>query len=103
MGAIPKRLGNPAEYATLAELMLANDCIQRLLAGTLYDEAAYMAKWWCTEQQGKVTDECLQRFGGYGDMVVHPIARLYADARFQRIHGGTTEIMKDLIARKLGA
>ena len=99
----PKRLGDPAEYATLAELMLANNCIQRLLDGTLDDEAAYMAKWWCTEQQGKVTDEGLQLFGGYGHRAEYPIARLYTDVRIQRIHGGNTEIMKDLIARKLGA
>ena len=94
-----------AECATLAHVVrtFVNDCIQRLLDGTLDDEAAYMAKWWCTEQQGKVTDECLQLFGGYGYMAEYPIARLYADARIQRIYGGTTEIMKDLIARKLGA
>ena len=60
-----------------------------------------MAKWWCTEQQCKVTDECLQLFGGYGYMAEYPIARLYADARVQKIYGGTNEIMKDLIARKL--
>ena len=94
-----------AECATLAHVVrsFVNDCIQRLLDNTLDDEAAYMAKWWCTEQQGKVTDECLQLFGGYGYMAEYPIARLYADARIQRIYGGTTEIMKDLIARKLGA
>jgi len=94
-----------AECATLAHVVrsFVNDCIQRLLDGTLDDEAAYMAKWWCTEQQGKVTDECLQLFGGYGYMAEYPIARLYADARVQRIYGGTTEIMKDLIARKLCA
>lgn len=94
-----------AECATLAHVVrsFVNDCIQRLLDGTLDQEAAYMAKWWCTEQQGKVTDECLQLFGGYGYMAEYPIARLYADARVQRIYGGTTEIMKDLIARKLGA
>ena len=94
-----------AECATLAHVVrtFVNDCIQRLLDGTLDDEAAYMAKWWCTEQQGKVTDECLQLFGGYGYMAEYPIARLYADARIQRIYGGTTEIMKDLIARKLCA
>jgi len=80
-----------------------NDCIQRLLDGTLDDEAAYMAKWWCTEQQCKVVDDCLQLFGGYGYMSEYPIARLYADARVQRIYGGTTEIMKDLIARRLFA
>ncbi len=92
-----------AECATLAHVVrsFVNDCIQRMLNGTLDPEAAYMAKWWCTEQQGKVTDECLQLFGGYGYMAEYPIARLYADARVQRIYGGTTEIMKDLIARKL--
>ncbi|CAG4896511.1 acyl-CoA dehydrogenase family protein [Paraburkholderia saeva] len=94
-----------AECATIAHVVrgFLNDCVQRMLDGTLDDEAAYMAKWWCTEQQGKVLDECLQLFGGYGYMVEYPIARLYADARVQRIYGGTTEIMKDLIARKLFA
>ena len=92
-----------AECATTAHIVrsFVNDCIQRLLDGTLDDEAAYMAKWWCTEQQCKVTDECLQLFGGYGYMSEYPIARLYADSRVQRIYGGTTEIMKDLIARRL--
>lgn len=94
-----------AECATLAHVVrsFVNDCTQRLLDGTLDAEAAYMAKWWCTEQQCKVTDECLQLFGGYGYMAEYPIARLYADARIQKIYGGTNEIMKDLIARKLGA
>jgi acyl-CoA dehydrogenase len=92
-----------AECATLAHIVrsFVNDCIQRLLDGKLDDEAAYMAKWWCSEQQGKVVDECLQLFGGYGYMAEYPIAQFYADARVQRIYGGTTEIMKDLIARKL--
>ena len=94
-----------AECATIAHVVrsFVNDCTQRLLDGTLDDEAAYMAKWWCTEQQCKVTDECLQLFGGYGYMAEYPIARLYADARVQRIYGGSNEIMKDLIARKLFA
>lgn len=94
-----------AECATMAHVVrsFVNDCTQRLLDGTLDDEAAYMAKWWCTEQQCRVTDECLQLFGGYGYMAEYPIARLYADARIQRIYGGTNEIMKDLIARRLGA
>jgi acyl-CoA dehydrogenase len=92
-----------AECATTAHVVrsFVNDCIQRLLDGTLDDEAAYMAKWWCSEQQCNVTDECVQLFGGYGYMAEYPIARLYADSRVQRIYGGTTEIMKDLIARKL--
>ena len=94
-----------AECATLAHVVrsFVNDCIQRQLDGTLDNEAAYMAKWWCTEQQCKVTDECLQLFGGYGYMAEYPIARLYADSRVQRIYGGTNEIMKDLIARKVVA
>lgn len=92
-----------AECATLAHVVrgFVNDCIQRLLDGTLDAEAAYMAKWWCSEQQCKVTDECLQLFGGYGYMAEYPIARLFADARIQKIYGGANEIMKDLIARKL--
>ncbi len=92
-----------AECATLAHVVrtFVNDCIQRQLDGTLDNEAAYMAKWWCSEQQGKVTDECLQLFGGYGYMAEYPIARLYADSRVQRIYGGANEIMKDLIARKV--
>jgi acyl-CoA dehydrogenase len=92
-----------AEVATMADVVrtFVNDCTQRLLDGTLDNEAAYMAKWWCSEQQCKATDECLQLFGGYGYMAEYPIARMYADARVQRIYGGTTEVMKDLIARKL--
>ena len=92
-----------AECATIAHVVrsFVNDCIQRLLDGKLDDTAAYMAKWWCTEQQCKVVDECLQLFGGYGYMTEYPIARLYADARVQRIYGGANEIMKELIARSL--
>jgi len=92
-----------AEVATTAHVVrsFVNDCIQRLLDGTLDVEAAYMAKWWCTEQQCRVVDECLQLFGGYGYMAEYPIARLYTAARVQKIYGGTNEVMKDLIARKL--
>jgi acyl-CoA dehydrogenase len=92
-----------AECATIAHIMrtFVNDCIQRLIDGKLDAEAAYMAKWWCTEHQCRVTDECLQLFGGYGYMTEYPIARLYADSRVQKIYGGANEIMKDLVARKL--
>lgn len=92
-----------AECATIAHVVrsFVNDCVQRLLDGNLDDTAAYMAKWWCTEQQCRVVDDCLQLFGGYGYMVEYPIARLYADARVQRIYGGANEIMKELIARSL--
>jgi acyl-CoA dehydrogenase len=94
-----------AECATAAHVVrtFVNDCIQRLLDGKLDETAAYMAKWWCTDQQCKVTDECLQLFGGYGYMTEYPIARFYADARVQRIYGGANEIMKELIARRLSA
>ena len=92
-----------AEVATMAHVVrtFVNDCIQRLLDGTLDDEAAYMAKWWCTEQQCRVVDECLQLFGGYGYMAEYPIARMYAASRVQKIYGGANEVMKELISRKL--
>ena len=92
-----------AECATLAHVVrsFVNDCIQRLVDGKLDAEAAYMAKWWCSEQQCKVLDECLQLFGGYGYMAEYPIARMYADARVQKIYGGANEVMKELIARRL--
>jgi acyl-CoA dehydrogenase len=92
-----------AEVATSAHVVrsFVNDCTQRLVDGTLDPEAAYMAKLWCTEQQGKVMDECLQLFGGYGYMTEYPIARLYVDARVQRIYGGANEVMKELISRAL--
>ncbi|QIL71327.1 acyl-CoA dehydrogenase [Diaphorobacter sp. HDW4B] len=93
-----------AECATTAHIArsFVNDCVQRLLNGQLDDGAAYMAKWWCTEQQCKVIDECLQLFGGYGYVMEYPIARMYADARVQKIYGGANEIMKELVARELG-
>lgn len=92
-----------AECATIAHVVrtFVNDCIQRLVDGTLDTEAAYMAKWWSAEQQCRVTDECLQLFGGYGYMQDYVIGRLFVDSRAQKIYGGTNEIMKDLIARKL--
>lgn len=92
-----------AEVATTVHIArsFVNDCVQRLVDGTLDNEAAYMAKMWCTERQGQVMDECLQLFGGYGYMTEYPIARLYADARVQRIYGGANEVMRDLIARSL--
>lgn len=92
-----------AEVATTAHVVRSflNDCTQRLVDGRLDAEAAYMAKWWCTEQQCRVTDECLQLFGGYGFMTEYPIARLFTASRVQKIYGGANEVMKDLIARKL--
>ncbi len=56
-----------------------------------------MAKWWCTDLQGRVVDRCLQLFGGYGYMLEYPIARAFADARVTRIYGGANEIMKEIV------
>jgi acyl-CoA dehydrogenase len=92
-----------AEAATIARVarVFVNDCIQRLCDGTLDPVTASMAKWWCSQMQCDVIDECLQHFGGYGYMLEYPIAQMYADARVQKIYGGANEIMKELIARSL--
>ncbi|MFU8835453.1 MAG: acyl-CoA dehydrogenase family protein [Roseovarius sp.] len=76
-------------------------CIAEHLRGDLSVEKAAMAKYWLTDAQGEVLDECLQLHGGYGYMQEYDIAEMWADARVQRIYGGTNEIMKDLIARAL--
>jgi alkylation response protein AidB-like acyl-CoA dehydrogenase len=76
-------------------------CIQLVLRGELGVEDAAIAKFWCTELQGKVIDQCLQFFGGNGYMSEYPIARAYIDCRAQRIYGGTNEIMREIIARTL--
>jgi alkylation response protein AidB-like acyl-CoA dehydrogenase len=77
-------------------------CCELLLSQQLDDAAASMAKYWCTDLQCKVMDECVQLHGGYGYMWEVPITRAYADARVQRIYGGTNEIMKEVIARRMG-
>ncbi|ROZ68743.1 acyl-CoA dehydrogenase family protein [Ramlibacter sp. WS9] len=76
-------------------------CIEQMVAGRLDTATASMAKLWATETQGRVIDELLQLYGGYGYMNEYLIARMYADARVQRIFGGTSEIMKEVIARAL--
>jgi acyl-CoA dehydrogenase len=78
-----------------------DDCIRLHLEGALDAATASMAKLWCTERQGIVIDRCLQMFGGNGFMADYPIGRMFVDARVQRIYGGTSEIMKLLIARSL--
>lgn len=77
-------------------------CVMELNQGTLSTEDASMAKWWCTELQKRVMDQCLQLHGGYGYMLEYPIAKAYLDSRVQTIYGGTTEIMKEIISRSLG-
>jgi acyl-CoA dehydrogenase len=78
-----------------------DDCIDRLRDGTLDTVTASMAKYWITDAQCRVMDECLQLFGGYGYMREYPISRLYADSRVQRIYGGANEVMKEIVARSL--
>jgi alkylation response protein AidB-like acyl-CoA dehydrogenase len=78
-------------------------CVEALNAGELTAEEAAEAKWWGTELQKRVVDRCVQLHGGYGYMLEYPIARSYVDARIQTIYGGTTEIMKEIIGRSLGA
>jgi alkylation response protein AidB-like acyl-CoA dehydrogenase len=93
-----------AEMATEIEIAqsFVDRCVVALNAGDLTAEEASMAKWWCTELQGRVVDACVQLHGGYGYMAEYPVARAYADARITRIYGGTTEIMKEIIGRSLG-
>jgi alkylation response protein AidB-like acyl-CoA dehydrogenase len=76
-------------------------CVQALGTGELTVHDAAIAKWWCTEVQGRVLDRCVQLHGGYGYMVEYPIARAWADARATRIYGGTNEIMREIVARSL--
>lgn len=92
-----------AELQTEVQIarVFVDKCIGLQLAGELDTGTASMAKYWCSDLQGKVIDECLQLHGGYGYMREYPIARAFADARVQRIYGGTNEIMKEVIARDM--
>lgn len=92
-----------AECATLTRVarVFVDDCIQKLLAGKLDTETASMAKYWVTDMQQQVLDECVQMHGGYGYMNEYLVCRMFADARVQRIYGGTNEIMKELISRSV--
>jgi alkylation response protein AidB-like acyl-CoA dehydrogenase len=95
---------------TLAELqtevqvarVFVDRCIELLMQKKLDTATASMAKYWCSDLQCKVIDECVQLHGGYGYMWEYPIARAWADARVQRIYGGTNEIMKEVITRSMG-
>lgn len=78
-----------------------SECMDKYDAGSLTTVEASIAKLTTTELQGKVADECLQLFGGYGYMQEYPVSRDFVDARIQRIYGGTSEIMKEIIARSI--
>jgi acyl-CoA dehydrogenase len=95
---------------TLAELqtevqvarVFVDKCCELVNIDKLDTATASMAKYWCSDLQCKVMDECVQLHGGYGYMWEYPITRAYADARVQRIYGGTNEIMKEVISRSMG-
>lgn len=82
--------------------VFVDKCCELVNVGKLDTATASMAKYWCSDLQCKVMDECVQLFGGYGYMWEYPITRAYADARVQRIYGGTNEIMKEVISRGMG-
>ena len=92
-----------AEAKTKAEVFrsFVNECIARLIKGKLDAATASMAKYWGSQIQNEIMDECLQLHGGYGYILDYPISRMYADARVQKIYGGSNEIMKELIARSI--
>ena len=91
--------------AVAANIEAGQALVDRALAkhehGELTSADAAKAKLFCTELQNSAVDRCLQLFGGYGYITEYPIARLYADARVSRIYGGTSEVMKTIIARDL--
>jgi len=89
------------QATVLAARALVDACMVAHLKGELDAARAALVKAWVSEQQGRVMDECLQLFGGYGYMMEYPIAELYVDARVQRIYGGTNEIMKELASRSM--
>ncbi len=93
-----------AEMQTEVQIaqVFVDKCTELVFTDKLDTATASMAKYWCSDLQCKVMDECVQLFGGYGFMWEYPITRAYADARVQRIYGGTNEIMKEVITRSMG-
>ena len=92
-----------AECSTQAHIgrVFLDSCIERFIAGRLDEASTAMAKYWLTEIQCRIVDECVQLHGGYGYMSEYPIARMWTDSRVQRIYAGSNEIMKELIAWSL--
>jgi alkylation response protein AidB-like acyl-CoA dehydrogenase len=88
------------------EVSIAEQYLDRAIlehnAGRFDVKDAAMSKWWTTELQKRVVDQCVQLHGGYGYMLEYPVARAYVDSRVQTIYGGTTEIMKEIVGRSLG-
>jgi acyl-CoA dehydrogenase len=94
------RLAEARTHAVVARAFI-DQCVARLSDGELSAEMAAMAKWFLTDLECKVVDECLQLFGGDGYMAEHPMARMYVDARVQRIYGGANEVMLEVIAEAM--
>jgi acyl-CoA dehydrogenase len=92
-----------AELKTETQIgrVFVDKCIEQVCNNELDAETGAMAKYWCSDLQCRVIDECVQLHGGYGYMLEYPITRAYADARVQRIYAGTNEIMKEIIGRSL--
>jgi acyl-CoA dehydrogenase len=92
-----------AECATVTRVarVFVDDCIVKLLRGELDTATASMAKYWVTDMQQQVIDDCVQLHGGYGYMNEYLVCRMFVDSRVQRIYGGTNEIMKEVISRTL--
>lgn len=90
-----------AKTAATVTRTFVESCIEKLIAGALDPETAAMAKWWATDKQCEIIDDCVQLHGGYGYMLEYPVARMWTDGRIQKIWGGSNEVMKDLIARAL--
>jgi acyl-CoA dehydrogenase len=94
------KLAEAKTEATVAKVFM-DHCTELLLQDKLDAATASMSKYWVSDLQCKIIDECLQLHGGFGYMDEYPIAQMYADARVQRIYGGANEVMKMLIARTL--
>ena len=92
-----------AECRTEAHIgrVFLDRCIEEFISGRLDDATAAMAKYWLSERECRIVDECLQLHGGYGYMTEYPIARMWADSRVHRIYAGSNEILKELIASSL--
>jgi alkylation response protein AidB-like acyl-CoA dehydrogenase len=92
-----------AECKTAAHVgrVFLDHCIERFVAGDLEDTTTAMAKYWLTDTECRIVDECVQLHGGYGYMTEYPIARMWTDSRVQRIYAGSNEIMKEVIGSSL--
>jgi acyl-CoA dehydrogenase len=104
VGAFQNTRYKLAELQTQVQVaqVFVDKCCELVNLDQLDTATASMAKYWCSDLQCQVMDECVQLFGGYGYMWEYPITRAYADARVQRIYGGTNEIMKEVISRSMG-